>query len=93
VREAGAYPSQALLALFRQAQTPSGLREKESEIMSEFQLKRYEHRPATIEERDKMRLALTHARVKLFCYRKRGGEYVGGMEFTDLIREIDEALK
>lgn len=36
--------------------------------------------------------ALAYAREKLVLYRAvHGGEYVGGMEFTALLRLIDEA--
>jgi hypothetical protein len=38
--------------------------------------------------------ALAYAREKLVLYRQvHSGEYIGGMEFTSLIRLIDEAVK
>lgn len=45
-------------------------------------------------EVDKLRTALMRARDKLRHYRDaHGGEYVGGVEYSNLMREIDEALK
>lgn len=36
---------------------------------------------------------LKDARAKLVCYRaEHSGEYVGGMEYSSLLRRIDEAL-
>lgn len=41
-----------------------------------------------------LRTALSRAREKLTLYREaHGGEYVGGVEYTQLIREIDAALR
>lgn len=50
-----------------------------------------------IEQRDKkitsLTIALTAAREKLVLYRsERGGEYTGGMEYSELMRLIDKAL-
>ena len=40
-----------------------------------------------------MKIALERAKEKLTLYREaHGGEYVGGVEYTQLIREIAEAL-
>ena len=42
---------------------------------------------------DALRTALGYAREKLEFYRaQHSGEYVGGIEYTALIRMIDEAL-
>lgn len=42
----------------------------------------------------RLRTALVWARDKLRHYRDaHGGEYVGGVEYSNLMREIDEALK
>lgn len=44
-------------------------------------------------KRDRTRTALEHAKQKLQLYREaHSGEYVGGVEYTRLIAEIDEAL-
>lgn len=43
---------------------------------------------------DKLRTALGYAREKLILYRmKVSGEYVGGIEYTALLKMIAEALK
>ena len=40
-----------------------------------------------------LREALRHAREKLMLYRKaHSGEYIGGMEYSQLMRQIDAAL-
>ena len=40
-----------------------------------------------------MKTALEHAKTKLVLYRgDHSGEYVGGVEYTQLIKEIDEAI-
>ena len=40
-----------------------------------------------------MRRALENAKLKLQLYREaHEGEYLGGVEYTQLMREIDEAL-
>ncbi len=45
-------------------------------------------------EIDKLRLLLAKAREKLALYREaHGGEYVGGMEYSELKRQIDAALE
>lgn len=43
--------------------------------------------------RDKAKSALLLARGKLVIYRELHPEYVGGMEFSALMKQIDEALK
>lgn len=44
-------------------------------------------------ENHRLRTALGHAREKLALYRQvHSGEYVGGVEYTALMREIDAAL-
>lgn len=41
-----------------------------------------------------MQTALIHAQRKLMLYREaHSGEYIGGVEYTQLIAEIDAALK
>jgi hypothetical protein len=65
-----------------------------------FKLKLREDLPATIEEHRALRQqvlllseALKQAREKLVLYRKdHSGIYIGGVEYTALIRQIDEAL-
>lgn len=43
---------------------------------------------------DRLRTALSDARVKLELYRaQHSGEYVGGLEYGQLIKKIDDALK
>jgi len=50
--------------------------------------------PARDVELAKLRKVLLAARDKLKLYRQaHSGEYVGGMEYTALMREIDEAIK
>lgn len=47
----------------------------------------------TPEQIERMRTALKHSKEKLELYRAaHGGEYVGGMEYTRLIAEIDKLL-
>jgi hypothetical protein len=46
------------------------------------------------EEIDKLRCLLAAARDKLAVYHaQHSGEYVGGMEYSELVRQIDVALR
>ena len=39
-----------------------------------------------------MRTILGYAKIKLALYREKSGEYLGGLEYTQLIKLIDSAL-
>jgi len=53
----------------------------------------YPWRDRSKDTEKKLRAALTAAREKLILYRAgSNGEYLGGMEFSALIRAIDDAL-
>jgi hypothetical protein len=53
-----------------------------------------DERLSSIMKIDSLQTALKLARQKLVLYRQRvGREYVGGADYTILIRKIDEALK
>ncbi len=48
---------------------------------------------AVVDRSAKRRLALMQAREKLALYRaEHSGEYIGGMEYTALLKLIDEAI-
>lgn len=56
-------------------------------------IKLREDRPAMQDEHAALRKALLLAKEKLALYRAaHGGEYVGGLEYTALVKLIDDAL-
>ncbi len=61
-------------------------RQTKADIMGSFD--------RVLAENERLRVTLKAAKEKLNLYRaQHSGEYIGGMEYTALIREIDECLR